>query len=624
MRHLINQCHKQCLKAVDSIFMLQETFVERLNLLDYIWRGEYHLTPGSGNSLGCITLLISPYKILHNISLEGRGHILVLTKGDLNNAELIVANVYAHNGLQNDKLNFFEALIQNVLELQTSYNCDNIIVGGDLNLIFANHEVKNRFFSNAEKRMSTAVEQMFTTAELTDVWKQSAVKSFTWTANRNGKQQYSTLDRIFFNKSLLIFREIEIDWSLSLSDHAMVRVAFDDPTTNRNPRNFIPRLDPRILDDPEARVMLDDEFSRLCGEASPDWNPHVTLEYCKMALRTAVFATTGKLKAKLRDEEKIVNEDINLIVNELAQLEEGSGRAQLLVHKLHDLRTIKRHLIDRIGTRIERGTVRKWHNEGEMSNKYFFNLLNRRNNDEIKSIIIDDEPCDNPSRIESEIRDFYKNLYENVTLDLEVNQDFFRHIEGVTANDEQNLVSPLTLDELSSTLKSCSDSAPGPDGIPYSFLKHFWNTLGPILLKAWEHSLRVGELPPSHKLSFLRLIPKAGKDSRVISNLRPITLSNTDHKLITKTYARKLTKLISPKKSQEQTAYIPNRLINDNVRSMLMTMDLANLDDTIDGVIVSLDAKKAFDSVDHRYIRRTLTAFGLNHFIPILMCCIRI
>ena len=619
VRHLVNHCYKQCSKSVDSVFMLQETFVGQLKLLDYIWRGEYHLTSGAGNSLGCITLLSSPYKVLHSIDVDERGHILVLTKGNLNNAELILANVYAPNGLHNDKLDFFESVVQKVLELQTTYNCEKVILGGDLNLVFAEHEVKNRCISSAEKRMSTAVEQIFDTAELTDVWKLAADKNFTWTTSRNGKQQFSTLDRILFNKSKLILKEtdVEVDWSLSMSDHAMVRAFFDDPAANRNPCNFIPRLDPRILEDQEARAMLDEEFERLMNDVSPAWNPHVKLEYCKMALRTAVFNSTGKLKAKYRDEEKTVNEDINLVVNELAEIEDSSARAQLLIHKLDDLRAIKRHLVEKIGSRIERRTARKWHNEGEMSNKYFFNLLNRKNNDEIKSIFINNEPCDNPALIESEIRGFYKNLYEDVAQNLETNPDFFRHLEGVEPNLEDQLVKALSLDELTATLRSCSDSAPGPDGIPYSFLKHCWKIFGPLLLNAWEYSLRVGELPPSHKVSYLRLIPKAGKDSRVISNLRPITLSNTDHKLITKTYASKLTEIISPSISQEQTAYIPNRLINDNIRSMIMTMDLANLDEAIDGVIVSLDAKKAFDSVDHGYIRRTLTAFGLNRFIPI-------
>ena len=161
------------------------------------------------------------------------------------------------------------------------------------------------------------------------------------------------------------------------------------------------------------------------------------------------------------------------------------------------------------------------------------------------------------------------------------------------------------------------DSSPGPDGIPYSFLKHFWPVIGPIILKAWAYSLEQGVLPPSHKLSYLKLIPKAGKDSRMISNLRPITLSNTDHKLITKTYAKKLTSIVDCQIEEGQTAYIPGRLINDNIRSLLMAIDLAEVDDSIDGVMVSLDAKKAFDSVDHRYIRKCLEAFGLGNFVKI-------
>ena len=50
---------------------------------------------------------------------------------------------------------------------------------------------------------------------------------------------------------------------------------------------------------------------------------------------------------------------------------------------------------------------------------------------------------------------------------------------------------------------------------------------------------------------------------------------------------------------------------------MLATVDLADADEAVDGVIVSLDAKKAFDSVDHGYIRRCLRAFGFSSFIDI-------
>ena len=288
------------------------------------------------------------------------------------------------------------------------------------------------------------------------------------------------------------------------------------------------------------------------------------------------------------------------------------------MHKLDDLRQLKRGLVERIGTKLEMRTARKWYNEGELSSKYFFNLLTRKANNEINCIVRDNgEELKKDVDIENEIRDFYKNLYEDVPDQLDSTDEFFRNVRPVSADEARTLERELDVEDLEKTLKTCSDSAPGPDGIPYSFLRHFWQSIGPLLVRSWSYSLETKQLPPSHKVSYLRLIPKAGKDCRKIANLRPITLSNTDHKLITKTYARRLTDIVAGSIGAEQTAYIPGRLINDNVRSMLATIDLANDDINVDGVLISLDAKKAFDSVDHRYIRRSLAAFGLRTFIPI-------
>jgi hypothetical protein len=125
------------------------------------------------------------------------------------------------------------------------------------------------------------------------------------------------------------------------------------------------------------------------------------------------------------------------------------------------------------------------------------------------------------------------------------------------------------------------------------------------------------ELPPSHKVSYLKLIPKVGKDLSRLTNWRPISLSNCDHKLITKTLAKKLCDVVADKISQNQTAYIKGRLINDNLRAMIATLNIANLEETARGLLVALDAKKAFDSVSHEYIRKCLERFGCRRFVHI-------
>ena len=38
--------------------------------------------------------------------------------------------------------------------------------------------------------------------------------------------------------------------------------------------------------------------------------------------------------------------------------------------------------------------------------------------------------------------------------------------------------------------------------------------MGPIILKAWKHSLNTGNLPPSQLESVVTILPKEGKDNQ--------------------------------------------------------------------------------------------------------------
>ena len=159
--------------------------------------------------------------------------------------------------------------------------------------------------------------------------------------------------------------------------------------------------------------------------------------------------------------------------------------------------------------------------------------------------------------------------------------------------------------ELLSTLKSTKDSAPGPDGIAYSFIKFLWPIYGKILIESWNYSLITGKLPPAHNTSTLTLLPKEGKNLEELKNWRPITLSNCDLKLITKTLSKRMTKTLDDVIKNHQSAYMENRTISDNLRIINLSLREAEL--TGQPVyIVALDAKKAFDSVRHSFIHKIL------------------
>ena len=137
----------------------------------------------------------------------------------------------------------------------------------------------------------------------------------------------------------------------------------------------------------------------------------------------------------------------------------------------------------------------------------------------------------NENEIRKGVTEFYTELYNNGN-NIDIDNDFLNEMFNVQQNFQDNIHAPITLDEMWNTIKSIRATTPGPDGISNLYIKKLWNTFGPIILDAWNYSITTNNLPPSHKTSLLRLIPKRDKGITYIKNWRQITLSNCDHKLI--------------------------------------------------------------------------------------------
>jgi hypothetical protein len=259
----------------------------------------------------------------------------------------------------------------------------------------------------------------------------------------------------------------------------------------------------------------------------------------------------------------------------------------------------------------------RWYNEGERSNKYFLNLLKRNNEtSEMDKLNINGTITTDEAEIRHGVTEFYTSLYNNGD-NIDIDNDFLNEMFTVQQQHQDSIHAPLTLDEMWNTIKSVRATTPGPDGISNLYIKKLWYILGPIILDAWNYSVTTNNLPPSHKTSLLRLIPKRDKDTSLIKNWRPIKLSNCDHKLITRLYNNRILKAIENEITCTQTAYIKGRNISDNLRLLGAAVRLAENEDDINATIIALDAQKAFDSVNHQYIIALLQRTGLHNFVPI-------
>ena len=72
---------------------------------------------------------------------------------------------------------------------------------------------------------------------------------------------------------------------------------------------------------------------------------------------------------------------------------------------------------------------------------------------------------------------------------------------------------------------------------------------------------------------FLNIIPKKEKDIRYLKNWRPISLLNTGYKILTKLLSLRLQNVISTIVAPDQTGYIKNRYIGENIRTIVDTID---------------------------------------------------
>ena len=109
LRHLFNHCHGQLTtKDSDLVVCLQETYIEVPGKIPYLWRGNFHLTAGNGNSCGCITLLSPHLSIIASRDIGNRAHVLACQRTGESKVGLIIANIYAPNPNNVEKIDFFD------------------------------------------------------------------------------------------------------------------------------------------------------------------------------------------------------------------------------------------------------------------------------------------------------------------------------------------------------------------------------------------------------------------------------------------------------------------------------------------------------------------------------------
>ena len=172
----------------------------------------------------------------------------------------------------------------------------------------------------------------------------------------------------------------------------------------------------------------------------------------------------------------------------------------------------------------------------------------------------------------------------------------------------------FTIDDLhESFLKMDGGKSPGNDGLGKEFYLQFWDKIGTLLHDSLIQGKNDGVFSPSQNQSIIKLLAKKDRDKSYIENLRPISLINCDTKGGSKTVASTLRKVLPSLISSDQTAYVFGRFIGESSRLISDIIEVTR-NINIGGYLVTMDIKKAFDSVNHDFLMLVLknANFGPN------------
>lgn len=601
-----------------DVFFLQETHLRSSEVLRIKrpWVGHVFHSKFSERARGAAILIRRnvPFELSH--SIEDPNGRFVIVSGGLCGLPVVMACVYAPTW-DDDK--FMSKFFSSLPKVDDHY----LIIGGDFNLI--QDPALDRSSSNTQvlSKSAKVLDMHKSSLGLFDPWrvKWQSKKAFSFFSHVH--RSYSRIDFFLLdNRFLSCLNSCEYH-SIVISDHAPTSV--DVNFSSRVPPSRQWRLNSALLALAPFKEFLEVQISFFFDtNDSPEISRCTLWETFKAYMRGQAISYVSTLNKTERAELTVIADDICRVDGLYASaptpaLYKERLQLQAKFELLSTYKTQKQLFV----------TKQRFFEMGDKAGRLLAHQARAaalsRLIPKIKSAT--GEVTSDPMEISRTFQEFYSELYSS--------QCPSSVWDGVNPLDEITfpqldeglsgaLGGPIRLAEVQEAIMTLQNGkTPGPDGFTVEFFKLFSAFIAPALCSMFNESFSEGRLPPTLSEATISLLLKTDKDPLLCSSYRPISLLNVDLKILSKILAQRLQQVLSSLISVDQTGFMLGRHSFHNTRRLLNILNSPS--SSSPEVIVSLDAEKAFDRVEWRYLFFVLQKFGFSpdfiSWIRLLYAC---
>lgn len=588
-----------------DVILLQETNWknESVKRLQTKWDGNIHFNNGDEKAGRGVAILIKrgiceKEKVIFDDKM-GKSMAVKIEKGE---EDFIIYNIHAPNE-EKEKVEFLKKVNFNLKKWQ------KVILIGDFNTVFTELDLASKMVFKADKGREELVKIM-ADFNLIDVWRERnrTKRTFSRIQRVMKEMKRSRIDYVLCNGDIegsiknVFYKEV------CFSDHSFLNVKLDSTRVDRGAGVWVLNAD--ILKDEfyKERIKQILETSQMNGmylEEKRIWWDNVKLDiknfsiqYCK-SLRKAKKSKEMEIRIELEKETKRIEEN----------QKEGDLAKMLMLQD--QLRVMEDERC--IGAIIR--SKAKYVVEGERSTKFFFNLEKNRQRADLMKEVLDKngEIKRGTEEILTTVKDFYKDLFERQGIDKEEEGFFLNQIKlKVSVEDKFICDAEIMEEEIDNAIRQLTiGKSPGIDGLTNEFYKNFRGKIVPILKEVYDEIFKKEELSERMKIGMIKMIYKKRGNPSDLKNHRPLTMLNTDFKVLAKVLANRLRKVLPKIISTTQTYGVQGKDILDIVQSIRDTMFYMK-EKNRNGYLISLDLEKAFDRVEHEYLFNVLKGFGFG------------